>query len=95
MVSDLPNSSKVRKLTKSLNSELDITNCRNNIIGVLQQSLKKQIGQRLTSVIQNNNKSVIVTPTNIKVKLTGDGTNIGRGIKVVHKHSLYFDKQGK
>jgi len=94
MVSDLPSSSKVRKLTKSLNSELDITNCPNNIIGV-QQSFKKRISQYLTSLIQNNNKSGIVTPTNIKVKLTGDGTNIGRGIKVVHKHSLYFDKQGK
>ena len=42
MISDLPNFSQVRTVTKSLNSQFHIFNCPNNIIGV-HQSLRECI----------------------------------------------------
>ena len=51
IISDLPNSSQVKKLTGVLNSQYDINKCPNGIIGV-QQSIKLRIVQRLTHFVK-------------------------------------------
>ena len=79
MISDLPNFSQVRTLTKSLNSQFHIFNCPNNIIGV-QQSLRERILKRLTCLIHKNTEEGVNTPNTIRIKLTGDGTRITTGL---------------
>jgi len=55
MVSNLPSSHQIKKLTKTLNSKFNIRSCPNGIIGV-QQSLKSRIIRRLTVFIQRTSK---------------------------------------
>ena len=83
MLSDLPSSSQVRKLTTSLNSQFNIKNTPNNITGV-QQSIKERIEHRIKYLIQQNSLVGKPAPSTIRIKLTGDGTQIGRGLKVVN-----------
>ena len=83
MLSDLPSSSQVRKLTTSLNSQFNIKNTPNNITGV-QQSIKERIEHRIKYLIQQNSLVGKPTLSTIRIKLTGDGTQIGRGLKVVN-----------
>ena len=64
MMSDLPSSSQIKKLTVSLNSQCDIQSCPNGIIGV-QQSIKARVTQRLTHFVQKATKEGISVPTNI------------------------------
>ena len=81
--SDLPCLYQVKKLTKSLNSKVNITNCPNNICGV-QQSLNKLVLQQLQVFVHKNAEKGIDTPDTIRIKLTGDGTQIGRELKVIN-----------
>lgn len=83
MMSDLPSSSQIKKLTVSLNSQCDIRSCPNGIIGV-QQSIRARIVQRLTHFIQKATKEGISVPTTIRIKLTGDGTRIARGLNIIN-----------
>ena len=83
MLSDLPTSSQVKKLTKTLNSEYEITTSPNNTIGV-QQSLKGRIIYRLTELIKQYQQLGKQLPSTVKVKLMGDGTQIARGFSVVN-----------
>ena len=94
MLSDLPSSSQVRKLTTSLNSQFKIKNTPNNITGV-QQSIKERIEHRLKCLIQRNSLVKKPTLSTIRVKLTGDGTQIGRGLKVVNIAFTVIDEGGK
>jgi len=80
MVSDLPSSSKVKKLKHELNAHYQIKNGPNDIKGV-HQSLKSRLLPRLTNIINNTPADSLLTQ--FCVKLTGDGTQIGRGITVV------------
>ena len=70
-------------MTISLNSQCDIRNCLNEITGV-QQSIKARIVQRLTQFIHKGNKEGMAVPTTIRIKLTGDGTRIARGLNIVN-----------
>ena len=83
IMSDLPSFSQVRKLTKSMNSKLKITSCPNGVCGV-QQSIRERILQRLQYFIHKNTDRGVSTPDTIRIKLTGDGTQIGRELKVVN-----------
>ena len=83
MSSDLPSISKVKRLSKSLNSQFGISATPNNIIGI-QQSVKACILQRLTILVNKNVKEGVNTPSTIRIKLTGDGTQIGRELNVVN-----------
>ena len=78
MVSDLPNFNQVRTVTHSLNKEFDIKAAPNGITGV-QQSLTARVKARIRNLI-------IKTPDiqKIHVKLTGDGTQIARGLTIVN-----------
>ena len=78
MVSDLPNFNQVRTVTHSLNKEFDIKAAPNGITGV-QQSLTARVKARIRNLI-------FKTPDIQKshVKLTGDGTQIARGLTIVN-----------
>ena len=78
VVSDLPNLNQVKSLTQSLNNEFDIKGAPNGITGV-QQSLAACVEARVRNVIMK-------TPDiqKIRVKLTGDGTQIARGLTIVN-----------
>ena len=94
MLSDLPSSSQVRTLTASLNSQFTIKNCPNNITGI-QQSINERIKHRIKYLVQQNTKAGKLTPSTIRIKLTGDGTQIGRGIKVVNIAFTVIDEGEK
>lgn len=92
-MSDLPNLYQVKKIAKSLNSNLMITNCPNDC-GV-QQSLKARLLQRLEVFIHHNTRKGIDTPDIIRIKLTGDGTQIGRELKVINFTFTIIDEVEK
>lgn len=83
MVSDLPSSSQIKKLTGVLNSQYGIKRCPNNIIGV-QQGIKARIIQRLTQFIKQASEQGICIPETFRIKITGDGTQIARGLNIVN-----------
>ena len=83
MISDLPSSSQVKKLTGVLNSQYDIKKCPNGIIGV-QQSIKLRIIQRLTHFVKQASTEALSTPETFRIKITGDGTQIARGLNIVN-----------
>ena len=78
MVSDLPTSFQVKKMTKALNSKFEIRSI--GTIGV-QQSLRTCLAIRLTKLVE---QSYLPISSVIRVKLTGDGTQIARGLTVVN-----------
>ena len=83
MVTNLPTSSTVKKLTSTLNSNYDIKNAPNGIVGVLQ-SLRKRLIFHVTKLERQYREANKELPTTIRVKLTGDGTQIARGFTVVN-----------
>ena len=78
MVSDLPNFNQINATTQSLNNEFDIKAAPNGITGV-QQSLIDRVKARIRNLI-------IKSPDiqKIHIKLTGDGTQIARGLTIVN-----------
>ena len=78
----LPSSSTVKKLAISMNSKFNISPCPNGIIGV-QQSLRVRIAYHIKSLLEKTKENTDL-PSNIRVKLTGDGTRIARGLNVVN-----------
>ena len=82
IASGLPRSSAVKKLANSMNSEFDISPCPNKVIGV-QQSLRVRLAYRIQSLIEKTKENTDLSST-IRVKLTGDGTKIARGLNVVN-----------
>ena len=77
-----------------LNSKFNIRSCPNGIIGV-QQSLKSRIVQRLTVFIQRASKDGVTLPDTIKIKLTGDGTRIARGLNIVNIAFTIVEEKNK
>ncbi|KAL9970448.1 hypothetical protein ACROYT_G022824 [Oculina patagonica] len=92
---DLPRSWKVHERIKALNSKWNLSNTPGDTCGV-QQSIKERLEIRLQSLIKN-------TPTNsafkhnrkIQVKLTGDGTNIGKRLHVINVTFTILDEGAK
>ena len=81
MLSDLSGDSQLKKLKNELNSHYDIKKAPGNIIGV-QQSIKARLIPRLANIVQNSSEHDVTSC--FRVKLTGDGTQIGRGLSVVN-----------
>ena len=94
IISDLPNLSRVRKLTETLNSQFHIYNCPNNVIGI-QHSLRERILQRLKCFIRKNTENGFNTPNTIRIKLTADGTRIARAFNVVNIAFTILDEGRK
>jgi len=91
IMSDLPS---FRKWTKSMDAMMEITSCPNNICGV-QQSIRERILQCLTYFIHRNNDDGTNTPDIIRIKMTGDGTNIERALKVINFAFTLIDEGDK
>ena len=83
MISNLPSSSQIRKCTKELNEQFDIRNAPDGIVGV-QQSLKTRLQFVLTNMVNDAELKGAQIPDTIRVKLTGDGTQIAKGLSVVN-----------
>jgi len=83
VLSNLPSSHAVKKLSKSLNSEFAIQRCPNGVTGV-QQSIKMRLVQRLTKFVCIAKQKGMCVPTTFKIKLMGDGTRIARGYNIVN-----------
>ena len=66
-----------------MNSEFNISPCPNGVIGV-QQSLRVHIAYRIKSPLEKTKENTTDLPHTIRVKLTGDGTSIARGLNVVN-----------
>ena len=81
ILSDLPSSKKVQRLRYKLNLNYSIKKAPANIIRV-QQSLKEQLIPCITNIINNIPGDNI--PSCFHIKLTGDGTQIGRGFTIVN-----------
>ena len=79
MVSSLPSSSQIKSVTKKLNDSFNIYSTPNGTVGV-QQSLRERIIVRLTYLIDKSGD----VPSTIRIKLTGDGTQIARNLSVVN-----------
>ena len=87
---DLSTSFKIQKLKKSLNDSFDIRPCPNGVVGV-QQSLRVQITRYVSYMV----KKGIDIPSTIKIKLTGDGTRIARGLSIVNVAFTIIEDSGK
>ena len=93
MLSNPPSISKIQKLSKSLNSQFDISVSPNNIIGV-QQNVKARILQLLTILVNKTLKKELILHLQY-IKLTGDGTQIGRGLNVANIAFTIIIDEGK
>ena len=82
-LSILPASNQVKKLASTLNSNFEISSTPNGIVGV-QQSLWKCLAFHLSHLVKQYQAMKKQLPSPIKVKLTGDGTQIARGFSVVN-----------
>ena len=83
MLSDLPKSNQVKKLAHEMSHQFNIYNAPSGIVGV-QQSLKARITTRLAHLIEKGAKLGKQIPSCFRIKLTGDGTQIARGLSVVN-----------
>jgi len=83
----LPKSCQVQKLIRNLNSKLVITNTPNDTNGV-QLSLIECVKTCLLNLVPMTNE----TNRTVRIKLTGDGTLISRGLNVVMFAFSILDK---
>ena len=83
IVPALPRCGQVKKVAQALNSEFEIKPTPNHIPGV-QQSLRLRLTTCLSRLIEQASKDGKSLPDNIRVKLTGDGTRIARGLNIIN-----------
>ena len=76
VIPNLPGTSQLKKKITSLNEKWEVNSAPNGIIGV-QQSLETLLKQKIEHMLMEDPAAEIRTTRSIKVKLTGDGTNIG------------------
>ena len=76
----LPRWSTLHKVSKQIDSKCDIDAIPGPILGV-QQSLKERLQLRLQQLIKNNPS--IKDDTCVRVKITGDGTNVSRSMHIL------------
>ena len=83
VVSNLPSSKQVKKLTYAMNSKFEIREAPCGIVGV-QQSLRSRVFFHVSQLANQYKAADKVLPGTIRIKLTGDGTQIARGFTVVN-----------
>ena len=83
LISDLPNSNQLKQCTADLNARFDIQDAPEGIVGV-QQKIKPRLHLLLTNMVKNAKDNDKPLPNTIRIKLTGDGTQISRGLSVVN-----------
>ncbi|KAJ7391497.1 hypothetical protein OS493_018546 [Desmophyllum pertusum] len=75
---DLPRSWKVRERIKAINSKWNLSSTPGDTCGI-QQSIKERLEIRLQALLKNiPSNSALKQNHKIRVKLSGDGTNIGK-----------------
>lgn len=79
----LPRSTSVSKLVKELNSQVTISPTPNNTIGV-QLSLRAQLSVTVERIFATSPPARLTSEKKLCIKLTGDGTNLGRSLHVVN-----------
>ena len=85
LTQDLPRLYKLKTVLKRLDSKTTITSTPGRNLGV-QQSLK----QRLTIEVQHllkNGRHLNLVDNCIHIKLSGEGTRVGRNLHKFHLHS--------
>ena len=94
MLSNLPSSFQVNKVVRTFNSQYEISNSPNNIVGV-QQKLRKRLAFHIAELSKLCSKSQKPIPSTIRVKLKGDGTQIARGLSVVNFAFTILEEGGQ
>ena len=70
-------------MKSALNSAFEIRDTPNQTVGV-QQSLRSRLTVHLTQLVHQYTAENRPIPSTIRVKLTGDGTQIARGLGIVN-----------
>ncbi len=83
VVSNLPSSNRVKKLAYEMNSKFEICETPSGTVGV-QQSLQSRLIFCISQLAKQYKASDKLLPETIRIKLTGDGTQIARGFTVVN-----------
>ena len=92
---DLPRSWKVQERIKSLNRKWKLSETPGNTIGV-QQNIRERLTKRVEHLLKNSSPTdSIVQNKKIQVKLSGDGTNIGKRLHVVNVTFTILDEGSK
>ena len=93
MISDLPNFSQVKQCITDLNARFDIQDASEGIVGV-QQRIKPRLHLFLTNMAKIAKENDKPLPNTIRIKLTGDGTQIGRGLSIVNVAFTILEEGG-
>ena len=80
---DLPRMYELKSVAKELNSKTVITPSPGNILGV-QQSIKERLAIQLRRVLQSDKGTPTLNDGCIDIKLSGDGTCVGRNLHVLN-----------
>lgn len=81
--STLPRTPQLQQKVATLNKKWEISRTPNDTVGV-QQSLKSLLEQKLEKLVSSSPRDApFRVNQTVKVKLTGDGTNIGHSVHVV------------
>ena len=87
ITNDLPRMYKIKKLSMELNSKQTISPAPGNILGV-QQSIRERLLVRLRHLRSDSTSGFFNRYHNhsnqLRIKLSGDGTRVGRGLHVVN-----------
>jgi hypothetical protein len=78
---EMPRSWKVNERIKEINKKWNLTQTPGNFFGV-QQTIKERLVIRLKALIESG--TACLTDKKLRVKLSGDGTNIGKRLHVVN-----------
>ena len=92
MIFNLSSSYQIKKCTKQLNDQYEIANARESIVGV-QQSLKTRLQFVLTFMVNNAESNGAQLPDTLRVKLTGDGTQISKWFNVRSKFCFHSTRR--
>ena len=79
LTSELPPQNQLKKLSKEINNKSNITLPPEGIIGV-QQKFRDQLLIRLDHMSQDTD----ALPDTLKIKLSGDGTNVARSMHLIN-----------
>ncbi|XP_046573163.1 uncharacterized protein LOC124281178 [Haliotis rubra] len=83
VVPDMPRLHSVVKRAKEINVDVKIRDTPNDTVGV-QQSLRDRLTNCVSNIVASGKGQAILSKQSVNVKLTGDGTELGRRKKVIN-----------
>lgn len=78
---EMPRSCKIKDRIKEINKKWNLFQTPGNTVGV-QQSIESRLEARVKVLVEKNEEGSL--PSKIKVKLSGDGTNVGKHLHVIN-----------